>query len=184
MDTDRIASESSAVPSTNGASQAANSGPAALAEEQPAPNEGLAGHALALGLAAVLGFAGVAHFVRPQFFDPIVPDWMPGSARTTTYVSGVVELAAAVLVANPRTRRFGGWFAAATCSHRDFLDQFGPPFGLLRVGKSLLVLDRRPAIVTRHPYTSCECGYVYHRRQQRTDENPQACWRLQSTSRD
>ena len=59
MDTDRIASESSAVPSTNGASQAANSGPAALAEEQPAPNEGLAGHALALGLAAVLGFAGV-----------------------------------------------------------------------------------------------------------------------------
>ena len=114
MDTDRIASESSAVPSTNGASQAANSGPAALAEEQPAPNEGLAGHALALGLAAVLGFAGVAHFVRPQFFDPIVPDWMPGSARTTTYVSGVVELAAAVLVANTRTRRFGGWFAAAT----------------------------------------------------------------------
>ncbi len=114
MDTDRIASDSSAEPSTNGASQAANSGPAALAEEQPAPNEGLGGHALALGLAALLGFAGVAHFVRPQFFDPIVPDWMPGSARTTTYASGVFELAAAALVANPRTRRFGGWFAAAT----------------------------------------------------------------------
>jgi uncharacterized membrane protein len=65
----------------------------------------------ALGLAALLGGAGVLHFVRPEVFDAIVPSWMPGSARTTTYVSGAVELAAAALVANPRTRRFGGWFA-------------------------------------------------------------------------
>jgi uncharacterized membrane protein len=68
----------------------------------------------ALGLAGFIGFAGLMHFVRPGFFDPIVPDWMPGSARTTTYVSGVAELASAALVANPRTRRFGGWFAFAT----------------------------------------------------------------------
>jgi uncharacterized membrane protein len=71
-------------------------------------------HASALGLAALLGTAGVAHFVAPQFFDDIVPSWMPGSARTTTYVSGVVELVAAALVAIPRTRRMGGWFALAT----------------------------------------------------------------------
>jgi len=61
----------------------------------------------ALGLAAFIGAAGVAHFVRPQFFDPIVPDWMPGAARTTTYVSGVAELTSAALVANPRTRKLG-----------------------------------------------------------------------------
>src|SRR5690348_7834301 len=62
----------------------------------------------------ILGGAGVMHFVKPDFFDPIVPDWMPGSPRTTTYVSGVVELVAAGLVAHPRTRRFGGWFAFLT----------------------------------------------------------------------
>ena len=77
-------------------------------------DDGVGGHLLAAGLAALLGFAGVAHFRQPQFFDPIVPDWMPGSPRTTTYVSGAAELAAAALVAVPRTRRIGGWFAAAT----------------------------------------------------------------------
>ena len=64
----------------------------------------------ALGLAAFIGSAGVMHFVRPDFFDRIVPRWMPGERRTTTYVSGAVELAGAVLVANPRTRRFGAWW--------------------------------------------------------------------------
>ena len=64
--------------------------------------------------AGILGTAGIAHFARPGFFDPIVPSWMPGSARRVTYVSGVVEAAAAVLIANPRTRRVGGWLALAT----------------------------------------------------------------------
>ena len=54
------------------------------------------------------------HFVNPEFFDRIVPTWMPGEARLTTHVSGLVELAAAVMVAVPRTRRFGGLFAMAT----------------------------------------------------------------------
>jgi uncharacterized membrane protein len=63
----------------------------------------------ALGLAAFIGGAGAMHFVRPSFFDPIVPKWMPGEPRTTTYASGVAEIASAVLVANPRTRRLGAW---------------------------------------------------------------------------
>ncbi len=67
-----------------------------------------------IALVGILGGAGVAHFARPDFFDPLVPRWMPGSARLTTYLSGAVELTAAVLVAVPRTRRFGGWFALAT----------------------------------------------------------------------
>jgi uncharacterized membrane protein len=54
------------------------------------------------------------HFVRPDFFDPIVPGWMPGSARTTTYVSGVAELASAALVAHPRTRHLGAWACFVT----------------------------------------------------------------------
>ena len=57
--------------------------------------------------------AGVLHFAKPEPFDGIVPDALPGSARTYTYVSGVAELAAAALLANPKTRAVGGQFAAA-----------------------------------------------------------------------
>jgi uncharacterized membrane protein len=65
-------------------------------------------------LVLILGGAGIAHFARPEFFDPLVPTWMPGSARLITHLSGAVEIAAAVLLAVPRTRHFGGWFAFAT----------------------------------------------------------------------
>jgi len=57
--------------------------------------------------------AGVLHFVKPEPFDGIVPDALPGSARTYTYVSCVAELAAAALLVNPKTRAAGGKFAAA-----------------------------------------------------------------------
>ena len=67
----------------------------------------------ALALTLLLGGAGAMHFVKPDFFDPLVPQWMPGSARLVTHLSGVAELTAAVLIANPRTRRLGGWFALA-----------------------------------------------------------------------
>lgn len=73
-----------------------------------------AGLARAYGLTAILGTAGVAHFASPDFFDPLVPEWVPMDARTVTYVSGAVELVAAGLIAVPRTRRLGGWLAAAT----------------------------------------------------------------------
>jgi uncharacterized membrane protein len=67
----------------------------------------------AYGLAGVLGFAGVAHFVKPEFFDEIVPHALPSSPRAWTYVSGVAELACAAAVARPATRRVGGLAAAA-----------------------------------------------------------------------
>ena len=57
--------------------------------------------------------AGVLHFTKPEPFDGIVPDALPGSARTYTYVSGVAELAAAALLSNPKTRAAGGKFTAA-----------------------------------------------------------------------
>jgi uncharacterized membrane protein len=69
--------------------------------------------AAAYGLAALLAGAGVAHFVNPGFFDEIVPHALPLSPRTWTYVSGVAELACAVAVARPSTRRGGGLAAAA-----------------------------------------------------------------------
>ncbi len=63
-------------------------------------------------LAGLLAGAGVTHLVRPEFFDGLVPPFLPGSQRTWTYGSGVAELAVATVVALPRTRRRGGLAAA------------------------------------------------------------------------
>lgn len=49
----------------------------------------------------------------PRVFDAVVPGWVPGSARFWTYASGVAELAVAAMLAGRRTRRAGGWAAAA-----------------------------------------------------------------------
>lgn len=62
----------------------------------------------------LMGGAGVSHFTKPQFYDPIVPRYLPGKARTWTYASGAVELACAALLLAPRTRKLGGWLTVAT----------------------------------------------------------------------
>jgi uncharacterized membrane protein len=67
----------------------------------------------AVAMAAFLGAAGVTHFVSPEFYDPLVPTQLPGSARFWVLASGVAELGVAGLVAVPRTRRLGGQAAAA-----------------------------------------------------------------------
>ncbi|MEV0703671.1 hypothetical protein AB0I53_37935 [Saccharopolyspora sp. NPDC050389] len=59
-----------------------------------------------------MGGAGVLHFLVPRPFDAIVPRSLPGTARTWTRLSGVVELGRAGLVAVPRTRRLGGRLSA------------------------------------------------------------------------
>ena len=70
------------------------------------------GDASALALAALLGVAGASHFLKPGFYDPIVPHALPASPRTWTLVSGVAELGVAALVAHPKTRAAGGLLAA------------------------------------------------------------------------
>lgn len=65
-----------------------------------------------LALAALLGVAGVAHLARPANFDRIVPEQLPGSPRSYTYASGLVELALALALLAPRSRRPAGQVAA------------------------------------------------------------------------
>lgn len=65
------------------------------------------------GLAALLVGAGTMHFVSPEFFDDLVPAWVPGEPRSWTNVSGAAEVVVGALVANRRTERIGGWAALA-----------------------------------------------------------------------
>lgn len=64
-------------------------------------------------LAGLLAGAGVAHLVAPKPFDATVPRVLPGAPRTWTYASAAVELALAVGVAMPRTRRVAARATAA-----------------------------------------------------------------------
>ena len=64
--------------------------------------------------AGLLATMGVLHFVIPSQFDRAVPEWVPGRPRFWTLLSGVWELASAALVAHPRTKKAGGYAAAAT----------------------------------------------------------------------
>ena len=63
-------------------------------------------------LAALLAVAGVAHFVKPEPFEQMVPRALPAH-RELVYASGVVEVGAAAMLVVPRTRRLGGALAAA-----------------------------------------------------------------------
>ena len=56
---------------------------------------------LTLGLFWLL--AGAMHFIRPKFYDAIVPPPLDEHARAVTYASGVAELiGAALALAGPR----------------------------------------------------------------------------------
>ncbi len=66
----------------------------------------------AAGLVVLLTSTGVLHFAVPAPFDAIIPEQLPGTARTWTHLSGTAELMVAALIAVPRTRRLGGLLAA------------------------------------------------------------------------
>lgn len=52
--------------------------------------------------------AGVLHFVNPEFFDAIVPPWLPPARRFWTLASGVAELIVGPALLVPRWRRRAG----------------------------------------------------------------------------
>ena len=66
----------------------------------------------AAGLAALLGAAGVLHFAQPRPFEHLIPRQL-GNPRAWVLGSGVAELACAVAVAIPQTRRVGALASAA-----------------------------------------------------------------------
>lgn len=62
-------------------------------------------------LAAFFGFAGTMHFLRPKFYEAIVPPGVP--VREAVVVSGVAEIAGGAALLHPATRRLGRWWLLA-----------------------------------------------------------------------
>ena len=58
--------------------------------------------------------AGAMHFLRPRWYDAIVPRALQRWARPITYASGVAELAGGVAALHPRTRVASRWWLLAT----------------------------------------------------------------------
>jgi uncharacterized membrane protein len=63
-------------------------------------------------LAAFFTLAGTMHFLRPSFYEAIVPPAV-GNEREVVIVSGLAELAGAAAVLHPRSRRLGRWWLLA-----------------------------------------------------------------------
>jgi uncharacterized membrane protein len=59
-------------------------------------------------LAALMIFAGVAHFRQPQSFVRIVPDYLP-SPRLLVYISGVFEILGGLGLVVPLTQKWAAW---------------------------------------------------------------------------
>jgi uncharacterized membrane protein len=64
-------------------------------------------------LAAFFTLAGAMHFLRPRFYEAIVPPSIASRKKEIVAVSGVAELAGAVLVLPAPTRRLGRWWLLA-----------------------------------------------------------------------
>lgn len=59
----------------------------------------------AILLGALLLVTGTVHFVRPQLFDDLVPEALPGAARGWNLAAGAAELAFGAALLPARTRR-------------------------------------------------------------------------------
>ena len=59
--------------------------------------------------------AGLLHFLRPRWYEAIMPDYLPAHTELV-YLSGVAEMAggAALLSPDEQVRRIGAWWLVAT----------------------------------------------------------------------
>ena len=57
--------------------------------------------------------AGVLHFVKPQIYESIMPDYLPAH-RELVYASGAAEIAGGAGMLHAKTRRGAGWWLIAT----------------------------------------------------------------------
>jgi uncharacterized membrane protein len=63
-------------------------------------------------LAALFAGSGAVHLVKPEVYEPLMPSWVPAH-REVILGSGVAELALALGLVLPPTRRVAGWASVA-----------------------------------------------------------------------
>jgi len=63
-------------------------------------------------LVGILGVSGVLHLVRPETYEPLMPEFVPAH-RQVIYGSGVAELLCGAGLLHPRTRTVAGYATAA-----------------------------------------------------------------------
>ena len=63
-------------------------------------------------LGAFFIFGGINHFLRPDFYNSLMPDYIPAHAFMVQ-LSGVTEIIAGIMLLIPRTSRWGAWFIIA-----------------------------------------------------------------------
>jgi uncharacterized membrane protein len=66
-----------------------------------------------IGVAALFSLTGTMHFLRPRFFEAIVPPAIEARKKEAVALSGYAELAGAALVVHPASRRLGRWWLSA-----------------------------------------------------------------------
>jgi uncharacterized membrane protein len=64
-------------------------------------------------LAAFFTLAGTMHFLRPRFYEAMVPPAIAAQKKEIVAISGVAEIAGAAMVLHPATRRVGRWWLLA-----------------------------------------------------------------------
>jgi len=64
-------------------------------------------------LSAFFAFTGTMHFVRPRFFEAIVPPAIEAQKKEVVALSGLAELAGAALVLPSASRGLGRWWLLA-----------------------------------------------------------------------
>ena len=98
----------------------------------------------AIALAGIFLTSGTLHFVRPQPFESIEPKRLR-SRRARVYASGAAEIACAVGLLVPRTRRVAGLASAA-------LLVAVLPANVTMTGQAKRRLDRDPQDMARQGY--------------------------------
>src|SRR4051812_27031281 len=66
-----------------------------------------------VSLAAFFTFTGAMHFLRPRFFEAIVPPAIEARKQEAVAISGAAELVGAALLLHPASRCHGRWWLLA-----------------------------------------------------------------------
>jgi uncharacterized membrane protein len=101
-------------------------------------------------LAALFVVAGISHFLRPPFYEKMVPPYLP-SPYLLVVISGIAELILGVLLVIPRFSRRAAWGLIALliavspanihmALHPDLFPEFSPTALWIRLPLQLVLM--------------------------------------------